>query len=64
MAATVFTRAGAHEEAESALRDGANWIDSTARLHVPPEFRDSFLNRNRVNVELRRAAARQRRLAR
>ena len=64
IAATVFTRASAHDEAERAVRDGARWIAATALSHVPEEFRDSFLNRNRVNLELRLAASRQPRLAR
>jgi len=40
------------------------WVETTAREHVPDEFRDSFLNRNPVNRELLRAASRGRLAAR
>jgi tetratricopeptide (TPR) repeat protein len=38
------------------LAPAAHWLRETARLRVPAEFRDSFLNRNRSNQELLRAA--------
>ena len=40
------------ELARRALREGADWIQSVLRLHVPEPFRDSFLARNRINREL------------
>lgn len=39
----------------------AQWIETTAREHVPDAFRDSFLERNPANRSLRQAAARLRR---
>lgn len=38
------------------LMQAAQWVRDTARLRVPEEFRDSFLNRNVSNRELLRAS--------
>jgi DNA-binding SARP family transcriptional activator len=46
-----------HEAARAqALAEGARWVARTVAEHVPSEFRDSFLRRNRVNAELLSAA--------
>ncbi|MGH8797435.1 MAG: tetratricopeptide repeat protein, partial [Caldimonas sp.] len=42
------------------LEHAIGWIGSTARDHVPEEFRDSFLNRNAANRELIAMAVRHR----
>ena len=44
--------AGHAERALHLVAEGAEWVRRTARLHVPEPFRDSFLHRNPVNVEL------------
>lgn len=44
--------------AASALGEGFGWIARRALPHVPPAFRDSFLNRNPAHRELLAAAAR------
>ena len=46
-------------EAEAVLAHAAAWVRKTAETTVPAEFRDSFLNRNPVNLELLRIAARE-----
>jgi tetratricopeptide (TPR) repeat protein len=58
VAAEVLAAAGAADEARAAMLEGVRWVETTAREHVPDEFRDSFLNRNPVNRELLRAASR------
>ncbi len=45
-------------EAGQVLSDAVAWIRKAAETTVPPEFRDSFLNRNPVNLELLRLGAR------
>jgi DNA-binding SARP family transcriptional activator len=48
------------QEADAELERAVAWVEDTARLRVPAEFRDSFLNRNPSNRELLRAASRRR----
>ncbi len=48
------------EDFDTELPHAVQWIEETARLRVPAEFRDSFLNRNSSNRELIRAASRRR----
>jgi hypothetical protein len=38
--------------AADALREGAGWVRTVARYHVPEALRDSFLRANRVNRTL------------
>ena len=57
-AALVLRQAGLVDEARQLAARGAAWLRDTAERHVPPEFRDSFLNRNAVNLELQRLAIR------
>jgi DNA-binding SARP family transcriptional activator len=40
------------------LQRGFDWVASRALPHVPPMFRDSFLQRNAINCELMAAAGR------
>lgn len=46
--------------AQDVLKSAVAWIRQVAEQAVPPEFRDSFLNRNPVNRELLTLATRQR----
>ncbi|HEY2559214.1 MAG TPA: AAA family ATPase [Caldimonas sp.] len=46
------------ERGDAVLRSTVDWIQQTAALHVPAEFRDSFLHRNAVNRDLLVAASR------
>lgn len=46
LAAQVFDAAGDGGQALIALGQGAHWVRQIALPHVPPEFRDSFLQRN------------------
>ena len=55
--------AGDSTRGSQALARGAEWITERAREHVPDEFRDSFLRRNPVNLELLSVVDRDRRLA-
>jgi len=57
-AVTVLHRAGLSDEARQLAGRGATWLRRVAENHVPPEFRESFLNRNPVNLELHRLAIR------
>ena len=57
-AGRVLRALGRAPQAAQALTAGREWIESIARQHVPPEFRDSFLNRNPVNRELLTLATR------
>lgn len=57
-AAVVLQQAGLAREARQLAARGVAWLRDTAERHVPPEFRDSFLNRNAVNLELQRLAIR------
>jgi hypothetical protein len=52
----VLDRAGDKAAALDCLRAGRDWIESTAREHVPDEFRDTFLEGNEVNRKLLTAA--------
>ncbi|MCA3217930.1 MAG: AAA family ATPase [Burkholderiales bacterium] len=55
-AVRAYRAAGRGDEADAALRSGSEWIMFKALPNVPPEFRDSFLNRNPVNRALLQAA--------
>jgi tetratricopeptide (TPR) repeat protein len=57
-AATVLQQAGLTDEARQLVARGTAWLRDTAERHVPPEFREGFLNRNPVNLELHRLAIR------
>jgi len=57
-AVTVLQSAGLSDEARRIAACGATWLRMVAENHVPPEFRESFLNRNPVNLELHRLAIR------
>lgn len=57
-AAAVLQQAGLVEEARHLAALGVAWLRETAAEHVPAEFRDSFLNRNAVNLALSRLATR------
>ena len=57
-AAVVLQQAGLVDEARQLAARGAAWLRDAAERHVPPEYRDSFLNRNAVNRELLRLAIR------
>ena len=46
------------DASDRALREAFDWVATRALLHVPAEFRDSFLNRNPCNRDLLAAAAR------
>ena len=56
--AVVLQQAGLTDEARQIVARGTAWLRDTAERRVPPEFRDSFLNRNAVNRELLRLATR------
>ena len=56
VAAQVHGALGQAGARQQALIDGARWVARAAELHVPAEFSDSFLRRNRVNAELLSAA--------
>jgi DNA-binding SARP family transcriptional activator len=57
-AGLAFQAAGQQQRALTVATAGRDWVMRTAGDHVPPEFRDSFLHRNRVNRELLALAAR------
>ncbi|MEP7138724.1 MAG: AAA family ATPase [Caldimonas sp.] len=57
-ASRAFDALGRGDAADEALRAGFEWVAGRALPEVPPEFRDSFLNRNPVNRDLLAAAAR------
>ncbi len=40
------------ELAARVLQEGSDWVHNVARFQVPEPFRDSFLQRNRINREL------------
>jgi uncharacterized ferritin-like protein (DUF455 family) len=46
------------DEQRRLVQRAARWVNETAQKRVPPEFRDSFLNRNPVNRELLTLASR------
>ncbi|MES2101288.1 MAG: AAA family ATPase [Pseudomonadota bacterium] len=50
--------AGETSEARRLMATGRDWVQRTAREHVPAAFRDSFVNRNPVNRELLALASR------
>lgn len=49
---------GRPERAATCLREATVWIRRAEDMHVPAEFRDSFLNRNPVNRQLLTLASR------
>ncbi len=51
-AVTALQHVGLSDEARRLAVRGATWLREVAGNHVPSEFRDSFLNRNRTNREL------------
>lgn len=56
--ARAFDAGGRIDEARAALDAGRAWVLRTAETQVPSEFRDSFLHRNRSNVDLLARAGR------
>jgi hypothetical protein len=48
----TLTAMGDTGTAREVLLQASEWLHHTARKHVPPAFRDSFLGRNAVNREL------------
>jgi len=58
VAAQVFAALGRQADALRAAADGQAWVRNVHDTQVPPEFRDSFLQRNPVNRELFALAAR------
>ncbi|MBK9572097.1 MAG: AAA family ATPase [Rhodoferax sp.] len=56
--ARALHAAGDTAQAMQLLATGRDWLQHTARQHVPEPFRDSFLNRNPVNRELLALASR------
>jgi tetratricopeptide (TPR) repeat protein len=58
LAAQVFEAAGDGDQALIALGRGAHWVRHVALPNVPPEFRESFLQRNPTNRALLAAADR------
>jgi hypothetical protein len=56
-AATALMNAGDLAAGLGVLRRGVDWLQGTARDHVPAEFRDSFLRRNPTNVAITALAA-------
>jgi len=63
MLGRAYASAGRAVDAADAFARGADWVVRTAREHVAPEFRDSFLHRNSVNRDLLAAARKQPRLS-
>jgi tetratricopeptide (TPR) repeat protein len=53
----VLLANGLAVRAQRLLAAGADWVRRTAQFHVPEPFRESFLHRNPVNVELLALAA-------
>jgi len=56
--AQAWLAIGERAQAAAVCGQAREWIDDRARLHVPDEFRASFLHRNPVNRELLALAAR------
>jgi hypothetical protein len=52
VAAKVALALGHQAEAKQAQKQGVKWIRDTHEGHVPAEFRDSFLHRNQINMDL------------
>jgi len=52
----AWDSAGEHDKANTMAVYAAQWIQTCATQHVPAVFMDSFLNRNPVNVAVRRRA--------
>jgi tetratricopeptide (TPR) repeat protein len=48
----TYSAIGDHGHAQRMLEVGCAWVREVAERNVPPEFRDSFLNRNPVNRQL------------
>ena len=60
LAAQLFDAAGEGDQALIALGRAAQWVRQVALPNVPPEYRDSFLQRNATNRALLAAADRRR----
>jgi hypothetical protein len=58
MLGRAYAAVGRAVDAADAFARGARWVAQTARNHVAPEFRASFLHRNPVHRDLLAAAAR------
>jgi tetratricopeptide (TPR) repeat protein len=56
--ARAFEACGDVQRLRAVLTEAFDWIAATAEQQVPAEFRDSFLNRNPVNRDLRAWASR------
>jgi hypothetical protein len=56
--ARALVAAGDDEHARRVLRAGLDWLQETARDHVPESFRASFLHRNPVNRALQALGSR------
>ena len=54
----IFSERGERAETARCLSAGKEWLQRAADEHVPPEFRDSFLNRNPVHREVLTLATR------
>jgi hypothetical protein len=54
----IFSESGERAEAARCLSVGREWLQRAVDEHVPPEFRDSFLNRNPVHREVLTLATR------
>ena len=52
VSARTFATLGREPAARRAAADGQAWVREIHDMHVPAEFRDSFLHRNAVNREL------------
>jgi DNA-binding SARP family transcriptional activator/tetratricopeptide (TPR) repeat protein len=52
VSAKVHATLGREPAAHRAAADGQAWVRQVHDSHVPPGFRDSFLNRNAINREL------------
>jgi hypothetical protein len=52
VSAQALATLGREGAARRAAAEGQAWVREVHDGHVPPEFRDSFLHRNRVNSEL------------
>ena len=51
-AVVVLQQAGLAREARSLALRGESWLNDVAARHVPPEFRESFLERHPVHREV------------
>ncbi len=56
-AGQAILASGDREAAQAVMQQGRDWLQRTARDHVPGPFRDSFLQRNPVNRSLLASSA-------